>query len=117
MPPIMHELAAVSSPPNRKLLPYNLEAEKSVVGGILLYPKAFHQVADLVEPGDFYHPAHAALYQAMIDLDGTSRPIDQLSVVEQMRASDTYGKLRGVNGEAYFAELFSAVVTIENIAW
>ncbi len=102
----------------RRVLPHSLEAERSVVGGILTHSKAFHQVADLVEPQDFYHPTHAAIFQAMIDLDRTSRPIDEITVAEQMRASESYHTLKGMpNGEAYFAELTSAVVTIENIAY
>ena len=101
----------------RRVLPHSLEAERSVVGGVLLYPKAFHQLADLVEAQDFYHPAHAAIYQAMCDLDAAGKPIDQITVAEQMRASDSYNKLRAFNGEVYFSELTSAVVTVENIAF
>ena len=101
----------------RRLLPHSLDAERSVVGGVLMQPKAFHQLADLVEAQDFYHPAHAAIYQAMVDLDAASKPIDQITVAEQMRASDSLGKLRAFNGEAYFSELTSAVVTVENIAY
>jgi replicative DNA helicase len=114
--PVIHS-EAVSIAHGRRVLPHNLEAEISVIGGILLYPKGFHQVADAVEPEDFYHPTHAAIYQAMIDLDAASKPIDSLTVAEQMRASETFGKLRAMNGEAYFAELTSAVVTVENIAF
>jgi replicative DNA helicase len=101
----------------RRLLPHNLEAEMSVVGGILLHPKAFHQVADLVDAHDFYHPTLGAIYQTMVELDEQSKPIDQLSVAEQMRTTDAYHKLRAVNGEAYFGELMNAVVTVENLAY
>jgi replicative DNA helicase len=102
---------------SRRILPNSPEAEVSVIGGILLHPKSFHQVADLVEPQDFYHPTHSAIYQAMIDLDSSSKPIDQIAVAEQMRASDSFGTLKAVNGEAYFSELTSAVVTVENLAY
>ena len=101
----------------RRVLPHSLDAEMSVVGGVLLHPKSFHQVADLVDPDDFYHPTHAAIFQSMIDLDGAGKPIDAITVAEQMRRGDTYHMLRSVNGEAYFAELTSQVVTIENIAF
>lgn len=99
-------------------LPHNLEAEMSVLGGVLLHPKAFVQVADVVVPEDFYHPAHEAIFRAMVELDSSGKPIDVLTVAEQMRATDTFAKeLRAVNGEAYFVELTSAVVTIENIGF
>ncbi len=104
--------------PARRVLPQNLDAERSVIGGVLLGgTKTFNQVADLVEPADFYHPAHQAIYEAMCELDGSSKPIDPITLAEQMRASDTIGKLRAFNGEAYFSELSSAVVTVENIAF
>ena len=83
-----------------KALPNNLDAEAAVIGGVLLSPKALHQIADAVEPDDFYHPAHAAIYQAMLDLDGASQPIDAITVAEQMRRADTYHALRGLGGEA-----------------
>ena len=53
-----------------RVLPWNQEAEMSVVGGILLHPVAFVQVADVVQPEDFYHPAHTAIFDAMLQLDG-----------------------------------------------
>ncbi len=101
----------------RKVLPYSQEAEMSVIGGILLYPKAFSQVAEHVTPDDFYHPAHAAIYRSIVELDEAGKPIDQITVAEQMKANDSYSMLRAFNNEAYFAELVSVVVTVENIAW
>jgi replicative DNA helicase len=53
----------------------------------------------------------------MVDLDNASKPIDQVTVAEQMRASDTFKALRAFNGDSYFAELTNAVVTVENIAF
>src|SRR5438128_2410662 len=103
--------------PGRRVLPNNLEAERSVIGGILIHPRAFSQVVEHVAADDFYHPAHAAIFQAMIELDNDSKPIDQLTVAEQMRAMETFKALRAFNGEAYFAELTSSVVTVENIAY
>jgi replicative DNA helicase len=108
---------AQGSAPARRVLPHSLEAERSVVGGILLHPKAFSQVVEHVGAEDFYHPAHAAIFQAMVELDNASKPIDQVTVAEQMRASETLKVLRAFNGEAYFAELTSSVVTVENIAF
>ena len=102
---------------NRRVLPWSEEAEKSVVGGVLVHPKAFHQVADVLDSEDFYHPAHAAIFQAMCDLDHTGKPIDPITIAEQMRTSETYHKLRAFNGDVYFSELASSVVTIENIAY
>lgn len=98
-------------------MPHSLEAECSVVGGILLRPSALSQVVELCSADDFYHPVHAAIYTAMLELDEAGKPIDCITVAEQMRTNQSYTKLRAVNGEAYFAELMSNVVTVENIAF
>jgi len=103
--------------PTRRVLPYSHESEVSVLGGVLLYAKAFSQVSDVVVPEDFHHPLHRAIYKAFIELDAASKPIDQITVAEQMRANDSYTELKAFNGEAYFSELTSAVVTVENIAF
>lgn len=100
-----------------RVLPHSLEAEKSVIGGILLHPKAFDSVRPMVSPAHFYHPAHAAIYQAMVDLSDRSKPLDEITIAEQMRADDTFGKLRAFGFDSYFAELSTAIVTVENIAF
>lgn len=98
-------------------LPSALEAEKNVLGAVLLSPRAFLEVADLVRAKDFHHPAHEAIYAAMVALDEAARPIDAVAVGEQMRTDDTIHRLRAFSGESYFSELTSAVVTTENVAY
>jgi replicative DNA helicase len=58
-----------------------------------------------------------AIYEAMIELDSSSKPIDALTVAEQMRAMETFDKLRAFNGADYLTELMAKVVTVENIAY
>ena len=87
------------------------------MGGILVHPKKFNEVAEFLTPEDFYHPALKAIYESMIELDTASKPIDALTVVEQMRALDTVDKLRAFNGPDYLTELMAKVVTVENIAY
>lgn len=99
-----------------KALPWSNEAEQSVLGGILLNGAAMVEVVGRLEPGDFYHPAHAAIYRAMVALDADGMPIDMLTVMERMRAQDSLSKLKAF-GEGYFVELTGAVVTIENIGY
>jgi replicative DNA helicase len=94
-----------------------LAAERAVLGCVLLYPAALPEILGRVEAGDFAHPAHGAIFQAVCDTDAAALPVDVITVTDRMRADDTLGKLRGVNGEAYFAVLVDAVVTPENVAF
>lgn len=105
------------APAPRRVLPHSLEAERAVLGGVLLRQQALAFVAPHVAPADFYHPAHQAIYSAMRALDDDGTPIDPLTVCERLAADGNLGKLRAVNGEAYFTDLLDGVVTVENIAF
>ncbi len=102
---------------NRPTPPHSQEAEESVIGGILVHPAKFNEVAEFLTPEDFYHPALRAIYESMLELDATSRPIDALTVVEQMKAQETIDRLRAFNGPDYLTELMAKVVTVENIGY
>lgn len=97
--------------------PNNQEAEEACIGAILVHARAFASVAEHSTPEDFYHPALRAVYQAMVDLDEASKPIDRLTVVAQLRATDTLGRLRAFGGEGFLDELQSKVVTVENVGY
>jgi replicative DNA helicase len=106
-----------AGPDHRPTPPHSLEAEESVIGGVLVHSRKFNDVAEFLVADDFYHPALRAIFEAMIELDGQSKPIDALTVVEQMRAMDTFDKLRAFNGADYLTELMAKVVTAENIGY
>jgi replicative DNA helicase len=102
---------------SRAVTPHNLEAEESVIGGVLVHQRKLSDVLAVVRPDDFYHPALRAIYEAMISLDGDSKPVDSLTVVEQMRALETFDKLRAFKGAEYLLDLMQKVVTVENIGY
>ena len=107
--------ATVHSIPQQ--LPAAIEAEKSLLGAILLAPRSLAMVADLVRATDFGHPVHAVLYQAMLALDEDSAPIDTISIVSRLEAAGEQFKLRHVGGETYLGELMTACVSVENIEY
>ncbi len=113
--PLLMELAHLLGQ-IRRILPQHLEAEEAVVGGVLFSGRAFVQVAELLQPGDFYDPVLRVIYEAMIELDAQSRAIDILTVAAQLKKADTLSKLTARGGEAYLVELSSKIATVENIA-
>jgi replicative DNA helicase len=96
---------------------YSQEAEASVLGGILVHPRIFAEVAPILRPEDFYDPANSAVYAAMAALDAQTRPIDIVSVWERMRSLDTARLLASRDGSQYLTELTSHVVTVENLGY
>ncbi len=96
-------------------LPQNREAESSVLGGILLNPReALNQVLELVVGEDFYYPAHEAIFNSIVALEQLGKPIDVITLEEQLRSDDQLGK---VGGTAALAALLTRVPTAENIAF
>jgi replicative DNA helicase len=103
----------MADPP--RTLPHNLDAEYSVLGGILLNPKeALNQVLQLLDAEDFYSPAHQEIFRAIIALEEANRPIDIITLEEQLRAA---GQLSRVGGVTALAELSGRVPTVENIGF
>jgi replicative DNA helicase len=96
----------------RRVPPHNLDAEASVLGGVLLRNEALNGIDSLV-PEDFYDPRHREVFAAMKALEARSRPIDPVTLEEQLGKS---GKLNAVGGIAFLSDLVSTVPTADNIA-
>jgi replicative DNA helicase len=104
-------LERVSSDVLRKVPPQNLEAEQSVLGGILLKNATLFNLVDSISEDDFYSPAHRYIFQAILELSRKNAPIDLVSLAEALRGT---GRLDEVGGPAYLAELASATVSAAN---
>jgi replicative DNA helicase len=95
-----------------RMPPQNLEAEKSVLGSLMLDQKAIHIVVDILKPEDFYHQKHQIIYQAMLDLYDKKEPIDVLSVASRLKEKKL---LDEIGKNSYLAELVNCVPTASNI--
>ena len=74
--------------PQSKLPPQNLEAEVSVLGGMLIDNESIHRVAELLRPEDFYREAHRKIYQAIVTLYQANEPSDLLTVTHQLKKTE-----------------------------
>ena len=82
------------APPERAL-PHNLEAERSVLGAILIHNEAFNFAVEIVGPGDFFRDAHRRIFEKMIALGERSDAIDLVTLKEALAQS---GDLEEVGG-------------------
>lgn len=98
-------------------LPCSVEAEESVVGAALLHPETFIRAAHAVQGEDFHHPALRAIFEALVELDRASKPLDVLTVAEQMTTAGTLDKLRAVGGADFLTELQMRVISVENVEY
>ena len=67
-----------------KRLPANIEAEKSVLGSILINDGGFSQVSEILLPDDFYHQAHKIIFEVMLDLSQKSLRIDLVTLQDEL---------------------------------
>jgi replicative DNA helicase len=95
-----------------KTLPNNLEAERSILGAILLDDKAVLTVFETIRSQDFYLDSHRKVFEKMIHLMNTSRPIDLITLKEELQRAN---ELESVGGAAYLASLTDGLPRALNI--
>lgn len=88
--------------------PCSLEAEKSILGSILLLPQVCDDVALVVRPEDFYDEANRKLYSELREMHDANKRIDLTLLVERLRHT---GNFDVVGGSAYLAEVMNSVAT------
>jgi replicative DNA helicase len=91
-----------------KLPPQSLEAERSLLGCLMLDKNTIVKVADFLQPSDFYKKNHQDIYDVMIDLFSKGEPIDLLSVSNRLKEK---GILEEVGGNGYLTDLINSVPT------
>ena len=96
------------------LQPQALEVEKAVLGALMIDKDAYAVVCETLRPESFYEPRNQMVYQAIMELSIAERPVDILTVTEQL-AKD--GHLEEVGGPGYVTELSSRVASSANIEY
>ena len=94
-----------------RIPPHNEEAEKSVLGAVMLSKDALFDVMEEVRSGDFYHEAHREIFDAVSDLFRRNAPVDTLTVSEELKKRKT---LEMAGGRAYVATLSTLVPSTAN---
>ena len=95
-----------------RIPPHNDEAERSVLGAILLEPEALITASEIILPADFYKIGHQKIFDAMLALSDRGEPVDVVTVTEQLSATQ---ELENVGGMTYLSELATAVPTSAHV--
>lgn len=94
--------------------PNNIEAEQSVLGGMLLSKDAIADVVEILRSDDFYRPAHQMIYDVITDLYGRGEPADAVTVFDDLQKR---GEMARVGGAAYLHTLTAVVPTAANAGY
>ncbi|MEW6292793.1 MAG: DnaB-like helicase N-terminal domain-containing protein [Pseudomonadota bacterium] len=97
---------------NLKLPPHSIEAEQSLIGGLLLDNSAWDRIADIVSEADFYRDDHRRIFAHIRKLVETGRPADVVTVYESIEHAN---QAEQTGGLAYLGEMANAVVSTRNI--
>jgi replicative DNA helicase len=106
------ELSGDSQVANLRVPPHSIEAESSVLGGLLLDNGAWDRVGDLLVDNDFYRHEHKLIYAAIGALINASKPADVITVNEQLQ---NQGKAEEMGGLGYLNSLAQYVPSASNI--
>src|ERR1041384_1638724 len=94
-----------------RTLPHNLEAERSVLGAILVHNDAITLAVQVIDAGDFYRDAHRRIFDKMIALNERGQAIDFVTLREELARA---GEIDDVGGPAYVSSLAAGVPRATN---
>jgi replicative DNA helicase len=95
-----------------KIPPQNIEAEQSVLGGVLIEPDALSRVLEIMRGQDFYRESHQKIFTAMVEMYQKGTPVDLITLSEYLLSR---GHMEAVGGAAYLASLADAIPSAVNI--
>src|SRR5450631_3026086 len=94
--------------------PQDINAEQSVLGGMMLSKDAIADVVEALRGSDFYKPAHQTVYDVVLDLYGRGEPADPVTVAAELTKR---GEIARIGGAPYLHTLISSVPTAANAAY
>ncbi|MFH1546594.1 MAG: replicative DNA helicase [Patescibacteria group bacterium] len=95
-----------------KVAPHSIEAERGVLGSVLIDKDAIIKIADLLAANDFYEPKHEKIFEAVVELFSLHAPIDLLTLSQKLKDKKT---LKIIGGRSYLAELTEETPTSSHV--
>jgi replicative DNA helicase len=108
-----YSAAGETTPERLRVPPQSIEAEQSVLGGLMLDNRCFDQIGDKLDPQDFYRKEHQLIFKAISDLTVESKPADVLTVSEYLQNT---GDLAQAGGLAYIGTLAKNTPSTANVS-
>lgn len=100
--------------PDPTAVPYNLDAERNVIGGLVVRNSFVSEVRKELDPGDFFRETHEILYRAILDLADSHNPVDSMLLLEHLEST---GELSRAGGDDYLADILRGLPHAENTTY
>jgi replicative DNA helicase len=97
-----------------RIPPQDLDAEKALLGSIMLSPESVHDISEIISKDSFYSEKHRLLYENMLELSNRREPIDLVSVTHKLKEKKIFDS---IGGTTYLSELLNSVPSSANIAY
>ena len=98
-----------------KVPPQSIEAERSVLGGLMLDDQSWFDLVELIKPSDFYRTQHQIIFEAMMVIENKDQPLDAVTLSEELQ---NQGQLEKVGGVGYLADIADSTPGATNVlAW
>ena len=94
--------------------PHDIDAERCVLGGMLLSKDAISDVLEIIRPHDHYRPAHQIVHEVILDLYGRGEPADAVTVAAELTRRGEVGRMGGAD---YLHTLIASVPTAANAGY
>ncbi len=94
--------------------PHNADAEKAVLGAVMLDPEALETVIDYLRPEDFYRKSHQKIFTTILNLDAQHDPLDIITVTDRLKKDNV---LEMCGGASYISDLTSSVPSSANVKY
>lgn len=98
--------------PGIKSSPQSIEAEKSVLGSMMIDKNVIAQVVEILSAEDFYRDAHKYIFKSIVEMYQRDEPIDEITLLEHLKSTDRLEKSGGIS---YITEIGSSVLTTANV--
>ena len=95
----------------KKIPPHNTDAEQSVIGAMLIDPETIMNISPILHGEDFYQPSYGILYDAIVELYMSGKPVDQVTLAEKLREKNAPSE---ISSPDYLVSLVTAVPTSAN---
>ena len=98
--------------PGIKSSPQSIEAEKSVLGSMMIDKNVIAQAVEILSAEDFYRDAHKYIFKSIVEMYQRDEPIDEITLLEHLKSTDRLEKSGGIS---YITEIVSSVLTTANV--